>query len=258
MLSFLKLPMKWLLSTALTDDFREPGELDLSREELVGPVPRRDVALAIMLMLAPEPWLRVDGMSLARQALDAPSTGDPRRDLKDYERGMLADGRARCLVLHCDLMLGSTREDPIVAYEASRYAEFAMRLAPDDAEVTITLALVRLRQRRAEEASELARRALEALGADPYAASDGRVQSAALLSMLILAISSMHMGDRPTAWALVDVISSAPAPLEVDEVGCARLIAELNDLLASDAARLPRADQEDLAHAKPLLHAWVP
>ena len=42
-----------------------------------------------MLMLGEHAWQRIDGMGLARQALEAPVIGDQRVDLSDDERFLL-------------------------------------------------------------------------------------------------------------------------------------------------------------------------
>ena len=98
-----------------------PREVRCRRARLVRPACRRArtrtrharrFPLAAMLMLGEHAWQRIDGMGLARQALETPVTGDPRVDLSEDERFLLANGRAWCLVVHSDLGHGGRRDDP--------------------------------------------------------------------------------------------------------------------------------------------------
>ena len=86
---------------------------------------RMDVSLACMLMLGASPYQRIDGMGLARKALEEPSIGDSRRDISVEERSILANARAWCLLVHGDLGHLSRLYDPFVLADAERFVEVA-------------------------------------------------------------------------------------------------------------------------------------
>ena len=65
--------------------------------------PAWTLSLASMLMLGATSYQRIDGMGLARKALEAELTGDPRPNLSVEERCLLASARAWCLLVHGDL-----------------------------------------------------------------------------------------------------------------------------------------------------------
>ena len=103
----------WSDESRFDTDLRAPepaGEADAVEPDWFAPpagedayAARQEAPLAAMLMLGEHAWQRIDGMGLARQALEAPATGDQRVDLSEDERFLLANGRAWCLVVHSDL-----------------------------------------------------------------------------------------------------------------------------------------------------------
>ena len=190
--------------------------------------PRHHVSLATMLMLGENPWQRIDGMGMARDALEAPITGDSRRDLSDQERFFLANGRAWCLLVHGDLAQLQRRDDPIVLADASSFAELAHAVSPTDPHLHTTFALLRFRQGRTSEALVAARGAVDAFGSLPDRDRNGRTQGAAVLAVLTLALVTAASGDHATARTLAAVARATRSPLDVDDVAFGALLAELS------------------------------
>jgi hypothetical protein len=201
------------------------GQSELEPEE---DVPRHDVSLATMLMLGENPWQRIDGMGIARDALEAPATGDPRRDLSDQERFFLANGRAWCLLVHGDLAHMQQHDDPFVLADASRHAELARAIGPSNPLLHATFALLRFRQGRVPEALEAARGAVGAFASLPDRDRSGRTQGAAVLAVLTLALVTAASGDIAPARTLAGVAQAIRSPLDVDDAAFGALLAELS------------------------------
>jgi hypothetical protein len=193
--------------------------------------PRLDVSLAAMLMLGANSWQRIDGMGMARQALEAPRTGDPRHDLSDEERFEMANGRAWCLLVHADLAHQGRRDDPIVLADAGRHLEIAYGLDPSNPSLPTTLALLRLRQGRLEEAKETACRAVDAFGRLADDRRSGRTLGAALQAVLTLALVSASAGDLVRATSLAGAARAVRVPLDVDDAAFGALLTELEAAL---------------------------
>jgi hypothetical protein len=189
--------------------------------------PRLDVSLAAMLMLGANPWQRIDGMGMARQALEAPRSGDVRHDLSDEERFEMANGRAWCLLVHADLAHHGRRDDPFVLADASRHLTMANELDPANPRLAATLALLRLRQGRQEEAMQAARYAVDAFGRLADERRSGRTQGVALLAVLTLALVSARNGDREVSASLAAAATAVRSPLDVDDAAFAALLAEI-------------------------------
>jgi len=196
---------------------------------------RMDVPLAAMLMLGVNPWQRIDGMGMARQALETAPTGDSRRDLTVEERFLLANGRAWCLAVHADLARGARRDDPFVVSDASRQLELAQAADPGNPQALTTLSLVRLRQGRPPEALEAAREAVRVFGSLPDEQRTGRTQGAALLALVTLALVTAVSGDREAAQVLAEAAQAVRSPLDLDEAAFAALLGELGELSSPDA-----------------------
>ena len=189
--------------------------------------PRLDVSLAAMLMLGANPWQRIDGMGMARQALEAPRTGDVRNDLSDEERFEMANGRAWCLLVHADLAHHGRRDDPFVLADAGRHLAMAHELDPANPRLATTLALLRLRQGKLDEAMKAARHTVDAFGRLPDERRSGRTQGAALLAVLTLALVSASTGDPVASASLALAARAMRSPLDVDDAAFAALLSEL-------------------------------
>lgn len=196
---------------------------------------RRDVSLASMLMLGADSYQRIDGMGLARKALEAPSTGDSRLDLTDEERWMLANGRAWCMLVHGDLGHRSRLDDPFVVADAERYVEIARGLVPESPHLETTTALLRLRQGRTGEALESAQRAIEAFALLPDHRRSGRTQGDATLAVLTFALVTAESGYIDAAQALGAVCRAIRTPVDVDDVAFAALMTQLEQALGQRA-----------------------
>jgi hypothetical protein len=190
-------------------------------------VARADVPLALLLMLGEHSWQRIDGMGMARRALEVPPTGDRRRDLTDEERLQLANARAWCLAVHGDLAPRGRRDDPIQTADADRYATLAGSLGPGDPRVATTVALVRLRQGRVDEALERAAEALGVLAERADAERTGRMHGPAVLAAMTWALALAAAGQLREAWLVARTARAARVALDVDEVAFASLLAEL-------------------------------
>jgi hypothetical protein len=195
---------------------------------------RQEAPLAAMLMLGEHAWQRIDGMGLARQALEAPTTGDPRVDLSDDERFLLANGRAWCLVVHSDLGHGGRRDDPIVLRDAERHTELAQNAARSDvqrAQVLTTEALVRYRWEGSQDALSLAQASVDAFAVLPDNERSGQSQGAASLGVLTLALLTAASGDIEAALNLGRAAGALRPPLDVDQPAFAALLTELSGFI---------------------------
>ena len=201
----------------------QPGEEEYA--------PRKDVPLASMLMLGENPWQRIDGMGMARQALEAAPTSDGRHDLTDDERFLLANGRAWCLAVHADLAHQGRRDDPFVLADIGRHLEEAEAIAPGNPQLHTTWALLRLRQGRTDEGLECARRAVQTFGSMPDHERSGRTQGAAILALVTLALVTAASGDLATARLLGGAARAVWTPLDIDEAAYTSLMAELSERL---------------------------
>ncbi len=212
-----------------------PGETQAGAPDWFGPsdfaeddyAPRLDVSLAAMLMLGANPWQRIDGMGMARQALEAPRTGDVRHDLSDEERFEMANGRAWCLLVHADLAHHGRRDDPFVLADAGRHLTLAHELDSANPRLGATLALLRLRQGRLDEAMQAARHTVDAFGRLADERRSGRTQGVALLAVLTLALVSARNGDREVSASLASAATAMRSPLDVDDAAFAALLSEL-------------------------------
>jgi hypothetical protein len=220
----------------LPDEVEPPVDwLDLAGRE--DDRPRHDVPLALMLMLGTSPWQRIDGMGIARQALEAPATGDPRHDLTDSERLMLANGRAWCHAVHADLSPITGHNDPIVLSDANRYAELAFAMAPREPVVATTRALICLRQGRIDDAIRIAHGAVEAFGSLTDRQRDAQAHGSAVLAVVTLALTTATAGDHLTAFALAAAARAMRTAIDIDEAAFASLSSEISDLLDQQKKR---------------------
>ena len=192
---------------------------------------RMDVSLACMLMLGASSYQRIDGMGLARKALEEPSIGDPRRDISSGERSILANARAWCLLVHGDLGHLSRLDDPFVLADAERFVEVARRLSPGNPSIETTLALLRLRQGRTAEATEIIERAMEGFGAVPEHERSGRTQGAAILAVVTQALVAASAGDTHAARVLCSAARAVVAPIDLDEAAFAALLSQVDGLI---------------------------
>lgn len=190
--------------------------------------PRRNASHAVAMMLGSTAALRIEGSGLARQVLDTAPVGDPRFDLGHDERALVAATRAWCLAVHSDLAIGNIEDDPILLAEAERCALTAYDLRPADAQVMTTVALVRLRQRRLDEAVQWAERSVGQLQGDPMLEEDGRVAATMAVALLVLAIARWRLGDASGAATLAQAALAWHHTLEIDDVGFAALLAEVD------------------------------
>jgi hypothetical protein len=193
---------------------------------------RQEVPLAAMLMLGEHAWQRIDGMGLARQALEAPASGDLRVDLSDDERFLLANGRAWCLVVHSDLGHGGRRDDPIVLADAQRHVEQARSVATKDvhrAQVLTTGALVTFRREGAQGALDLAQAAVDAFAVLPDSERSGQSQGIASLAVLTLALLTAASGATQPALNLARAAGALRPPLDVDQAAFGALLKELSE-----------------------------
>ena len=194
-----------------------------------------DVSLASMLMLGTSSYQRIDGMGLARKALEALPTGDTRRDLSEDERSMLANARAWCLLVHGDLGHRSRLDDPFVLADAERYVAIALRIAPGSPYVVTTEALLRFRQGRTEEATQSAQQALDAFACLPDNLRSGRTQAGAILALATLALIAAASGDLYGARAFVTAARAVRTPLDIDDAAFTALLAEVGDSITRSA-----------------------
>ena len=179
-----------------------------------------------MLMLGTSSYQRIDGMGLARKALEALPTGDTRRDLSKEERSMLANARAWCLLVHGDLGHLSRLDDPFVLADAERFVEVARGLSPGSPSVETTVALLRLRQGRTAEATGEHR-------TEPWRSSprmpeherSGRTQGAAILAVVTQALVAASSGDTHGRRVLCSAARAVVTPLDLDEAAFAALLA---------------------------------
>ncbi len=191
---------------------------------------RQEVPLAAMLMLGEHSWQRIDGMGMARQALEAEETGDPRLDLSADERFLLANGRAWSLLVHLDLAHGGRRDDLFVLADAQRHIEQAQGVAAratQQAQLLTTQAMLVFRQDGPVAALPWARAAVDAFAALPDHERTGQSQGAGSLAVLALALVTGAIGDTEAA---ADVARSAMAlrpPLDVDQSAFGALMNEL-------------------------------
>lgn len=205
-------------------------------DDLTGPAPRRDVAHALLLMLSPRAAMRIDGIGLARQALDHRRTGDARRDLTDDERGLVAGARAWCMAVHSDLAIGTIDGDPILLAEAERHAVEAYQLRPQDPQVVATLALVRHRQGRHADAVAWAEWAVTWIGQHPDLQVDGRLAATLATTLLVLALARWRLNDSLVAAELVEAAGAWRDTLELDDVAFAALAAETDHIPSTASA----------------------
>jgi hypothetical protein len=185
-----------------------------------------------MLMLGEHAWQRIDGMGLARQALEAPASGDLRVDLSDDERFLLANGRAWCLVVHSDLGHGGRRDDPIVLADAQRHVEQAQSVATTDvhrAQVLTTGALVTFRREGSQGALRGAQTAVDAFAVLPDNERSGQSQGIASLAVLTLALYTAASGDTGPALNLARAAGALRPPLDVDQSAFGALLQELSE-----------------------------
>ncbi len=193
---------------------------------------RRDVSLASMLMLGSSPYQRIDGMGLARKALENPPTGDTRRDISEEERAMLANARAWCLLVHGDLGHRSRLDDPFVLADAERFVEFARAVTPGSPSLETTVALLRIRQGRTAEALVSAERALELFAQITEHQRGGRTQGAAILAVVTHALAAASSGDVHAAQVLSAAARAVATPLDLDEAAFSALLAEVDREIA--------------------------
>lgn len=193
---------------------------------------RRDVSLASMLMLGASPYQRIDGMGLARKALETAPTGDPRQDISTEERGILANARAWCLLVHGDLGHRSRLDDPFVLADAERFVDMAAGITPGSPSVETTVTLLRLRQGRAADAKESAQRALELFARIPEHQRGGRTQGAAILAVVTQALVAASSGDSQGARVLSTAARAVVTPLDLDEAAFLALLAEVDSAMA--------------------------
>jgi hypothetical protein len=233
----------WSDESRFDTDLRAPepsGEADAVEPDWFAPpaagedayAARQEVPLAAMLMLGEHAWQRIDGMGLARQALETPATGDPRVDLSEDERFLLANGRAWCLVVHSDLGHGGRRDDPIVLRDAQRHVELAQSVATHDAQraqILTTEALVHYRWEGSQDALSLAQAAVDAFAVLPDNERSGQSQGAASLGVLTLALLTAASGDIEAALNLGRAAGALRPPLDVDQAAFAALLTELSD-----------------------------
>jgi hypothetical protein len=197
---------------------------------------RQEVPLAAMLMLGEHAWQRIDGMGLARQALEAPASRDLRVDLSDDERFLLANGRAWCLVVHSDLGHGGRRDDPIVLADAQRHVEQAQRVATKDvqqAQVLTTGALVIFRREGSQGALAMAQTAVDAFAVLPDHERTGQSQGIASLAVLTLALLTAASGDTGSALSLARAAGALRPPLDVDQAAFGALLKELSEWISA-------------------------
>ena len=217
--------------------------------------PRLDVSLAAMLMLGANSWQRIDGMGMARQALEAPRTGDARHDLSDEERFEMANGRAWCLLVHADLARHGRRDDPFVLADAGRHLELAQELDPANPRLWSSLALLRLRQGRLDEAMQAARRAVDAFGRLADERRSGRTQGSALQAVLTLALVSARSGDSATAVSLAAAARAVRSPLDVDDAAFTALLSEIDG--AVGPAALKRSEPSEQGRRRSSLPCYA-
>ncbi len=203
-----------------------------SQPDVASYAARRDVSLASMLMLGTSNYQRIDGMGLARKALEAPPSGDPRLDISDEERSMLANARAWCLLVHGDLGHLSRLDDPFVLADAERFVEVARGITPGSPYVETTLALLRLRQGRTAEALESAQRAIDTFARIPEHQRGGRTQGAAILAVVTHALVAASSGDLHGARVLGGAARAVVTPLDLDEAAFEALMAEVDRTIA--------------------------
>jgi hypothetical protein len=198
-----------------------------------GYAPRRDAPLAGMLMLGAQSWQRIDGMGLARKALEADATGDTRRDLSSEECFLLANGRAWCLLVHGDLGHQGRNDDPFVLADAARHLELAQQADPTNPAALTTLGLLRLRENDVPAAVATARQAVESFAALPDERRTGRTQAAATLALVTLGLACAASGELVMAQALTDAARAARSPLDLDEAAFAALTSEVSKWVAA-------------------------
>jgi hypothetical protein len=177
-------------------------------------------------------WQRIDGMGLARQALESPAAGDPRVDLSQDERFLLANGRAWCLVVHSDLGHGGRRDDPIVLADAQRHVELAQSMAARDAQraqVLTTAALIAFRRGGWQDAVGLAQAAVDSFAVLPDNERSGQSQGTASLAVLTLALLTAASGETEVALNLARAAGALRPPLDVDQAAFGALLTELSD-----------------------------
>lgn len=189
-----------------------------------------DVPLALALMFGAEPWQRIDGMGLARQALERAAGRPDRAGLSDRDRVLLANARAWCHAVHADLAPNGRRDDPIILADAANYARLALSLAPQDAEVVTTVALLHLRQGRVSEAVAIAEDAVWRLGSLSDSCRTGRSHGAAVMAVVTLALALAVAGDQIRALSLAASARAIRMAVDLDEVAFAALTGEVAEL----------------------------
>jgi hypothetical protein len=190
-------------------------------------LPDQDVALASMLMLGAQPWQRIDGMGMARHALEAPLTGDQRRDMTDQERFLLANGRAWCLLVFGDLGHQGRKDDPFVLADAERHVALGERLSPRHPRIATTKSLLSLRQGANAQALKGAREVIDRLGVWPEHDRNAETQGVALLAILVLALAEQAVGNDAGAGLLAKAVQAVRTSFEVDATALASLLGEL-------------------------------
>jgi hypothetical protein len=224
------------------EEFR-PDLFGPSEFEGTGDAPQGDAALAAMLMLGEKSWQRIDGMGMARLALEAEPSNDRRYDLTGEQRFLLANGRAWCLVVHGDLGHQGRRDDPIVIADALRHWELAKTIDPESPELRTTEALIRLRQGRPNLALEAAQRAVQDFGGMKDGSRTGRTQGAALLAVMTLALATAATGKNSRAKVLATTARALRVPMDVDDAAFRALVGELAELEQTVAA--PDAESDN-------------
>lgn len=207
--------------------------LDPPEEGEDGHSPRHDVALAMMLMLGANPWQRIDGMGMARTALEAAETSVHAGEVTDDECIMLANARAWCHAVHADLSLTGQRDDPIVVADANRYVEMARAMDPHGPVVTTTLALLRIRQNRIDDAVQIAQDAVQAFGCITDGARTGRVHGSAVLAVMTLALAQARAGECSSARDLANAAFAVRTPLDIDDVALSSLMSEVSAIVGT-------------------------
>ena len=111
--------------------------------------------------------------------------------------------------------------------DAGRHLAMAHELDPANPRLATTLALLRLRQGKLDEAMKAARHAVDAFGRLPDERRSGQTQGAALLAVLTLALVSASTGDPVASASLALAARAMRSPLDVDDAAFAALLSEL-------------------------------
>jgi hypothetical protein len=216
-------------------------EWTMSESDEAGSGAHNDVSLALMLMAGTSPWQRIDGMGMARTALEAVPTGNQWRDLSLDERLALANGRAWCHVVYGDLSPNGTRNDPIVLVDAARHAELAYAINPDEPEVATTLSLLALRQGRVDDALGFAHQAVEAFASLTDRRRGARAHGSSVLAVMTLALATASSGESQVAVALATAARAMRTAVDVDQSAFTSLLEELAALMGGVSNGLEEA-----------------